>query len=119
MPDRRTAPQLLLPTFTLPNAVPGSPQWTNPVVNGAQGSVYARSLFLTCIAAATVSIHLVPPGGATGTGNLLVAAMPLSAGDCVDIFGEDKEKTIPAGYSLFFFASAANSVNATFWGEQV
>lgn len=119
MPDRRTSPQLVLPTFTLPNAVPGTAQWTSKIPDGGVGSFYIRNLRLTCISAASVSLHLVPPGGATATTNLILAALPMTAGQMFDIYNEDKEAPLPGGYSLFFFASAANAINATLWGEYI
>lgn len=118
MTDRRTAPQILLPTFTLPNVLPGVAQWVNPVPSGAFGSAFLRSLWLTCVSSASYSIHLVPPGGTPLASNLVFgAATPMVTGDVWDLFGEEKEKSLPAGYSMFFFASAANSINATLWGE--
>lgn len=104
---------------TLPNALPGTPQWVSPFLAGTNGQTKLRIAGFSGIAAATITLHLVPPGGAAGAGNIRIPAMAIAAGEVIDVYHEDGEFTIPAGYSIYMFASVASAVNAFLSGSHV
>lgn len=110
------APKLLLPCFTLPNALPGSPQWTNPIPDGGSGYTRLTLIQLICRVTATITIHKVPPSGSASNSNIICPALALFAGETGEFYYDESLNTIPAGYSMYFFASAANAVNCELHG---
>jgi hypothetical protein len=120
MPDRFQslslgAPKLLVPEFTLPNALPGSATWTSPFTSTSPGRTELTLIQLVGLAAATVTIHKVPPGGAAANSNKITAALAVGLGETMDIYW-DSPYVVPAGYTLWCFASAANSINCGIHG---
>lgn len=105
------APKLILPDFVLPNALPGTAQWISDIPDGSLGNYEFRQIELTCILAATVTAHRVPPGGTPVAANRFITAMPFTVGQKIDVYWDPEQSIWPGGYSLFIFASLANAIN--------
>lgn len=108
-------PDLLLPDFTLPNALPGTAQWVSPFPTGNTGFTQLTLISLTGLLNCLVIGYRVPPGGAPALGNQFIPSIQIFAQQNVDYF-YDSMNVLPAGYSLFFYASVVNGCNLAMHG---
>jgi hypothetical protein len=107
-------PKLLLPTFLLPNALPGTAQWVSSFPVDTNGQTNLTLMQFMATAADAITIHLVPPGATPTATNRIWNALPILAGECMEWYADgERQYTIPAAYSLFFFAGVASNVNCT------
>jgi hypothetical protein len=67
-----------------------------------------------------VTAHRVPGNGGTAVAaNRFITAMPLTAGQKIDVYWDFEQSIWPGGYSLFIFASLANAINCAVSAESV
>lgn len=110
------APELILPLFTLPGALPGTAQWVSPFVSGYPSYHEVTMIQLIGLAAGVATIHLVPPGGTATNVNKFFNAVVVAVNTNVEKTYFDKQLILPAGYSIWAFAGGAATTNLMITG---
>lgn len=108
--------QNLLPSTTLPNALPGSAQYTAPANTRAQFDCV--TLTNTSATTRVVTIHLVPAGGSPGAGNIVVQTLAVPANREI-VVNAMSLQVLPTGGMLYAFADAAGAINLRASGREI
>ncbi len=93
-----------------------APPYTATVTQGATAIVKTAILCNTTAAAATVTLYLVPSGGAAGAGTEIMAAYSVAANSTEVI---DLEQYLEAGDFLAALQGTAGAVTVTISGVQI
>lgn len=110
------APKLLLPTFHLPNALPGTAQWISPFPQGTNGVTFITLLQFASSGISSYTVHLVAPGASAVTSNRLFIARGMAA-NSNEVWQYDQFAfCVPAAWSIFAFAATATAITMTMSG---
>lgn len=113
------SPKLLLPTFHLPNALPGTAQWISPFPAGTPGVTFITLFHFASSGAANYTVHLVQPGASAVTSNRIFIGEGMAANENDKWIYDPMTFCVPAGYSIFAFASVATTITMTMSGWEL
>jgi len=91
-------------------------QYTVPA--GTKAVIDKFTVTNTSAAVATISVNLVPSGGAAGNGNLILKARPIAPSEaytCPEMIGQ----VLEAGSFISTLASAANALTLSAGGREI
>lgn len=109
---------ILLPLFTLPNALPGAAQYTfGPGGTNQKMNVVGWKLVNLDTVAHTVTAHHVPSGGAAGPDNVWMPNASIPANTTWEDGYNIGEWVLRSGDSIWIWCDAANVVNFYLAGE--
>lgn len=113
-------PDVAIAEQALPNALPGSAQFTFGT-GGTNQKFAVRGLKVANVDSAehTFTLHHVPYSGSAATGNKRFAAITIAANTTYEIGYDENEWLLLGGDSVWAFADAADALNIYMSGERI